>query len=116
MDQKTEQLPPMTPEQLEAEAAYAKKIFLEFSDPTPETKRKIREAIRLKKRSKAASLSTKSPTEAAVAAAEHDASFRAGIQEALDDPRPLVPHAEVEAHFAKRRSDALSKVKGLRVR
>jgi predicted transcriptional regulator len=43
-------------------------------------------------------------------AAEHDASFRAAIQEALDDPRPLVPHAEVEAHFAKRRSDALSKV------
>ena len=24
-------------------------------------------------------------------AAEHDASFRAAIQEALDDPRPLVP-------------------------
>ena len=40
---------------------------------------------------------------------EHDASFRAAIQEALDDPRPLVPHAEVEAHFAKLRADLLSK-------
>jgi hypothetical protein len=38
----------------------------------------------------------------------HDASFRAAIQEALDDPRPPVPHAEVNAHFAKLRSDALS--------
>jgi hypothetical protein len=44
-------------------------------------------------------------------AAEHDASFRAKIQEALDDPTPLIPHADVEAHFAKRRSDALAKVK-----
>ncbi len=44
-------------------------------------------------------------------AAEHDAWFRAKIQEALDDPRPLIPHAEVEAHFAKRRSEALAKVK-----
>jgi hypothetical protein len=44
-------------------------------------------------------------------AAEHDASSRAKIQEALDDPRPLIPHAEVEAHFAKRRSEALAKVK-----
>jgi DNA-damage-inducible protein J len=42
---------------------------------------------------------------------EYDAWFRAAIQEALDDPRPLIPHAEVEAHFAKRRSDALRKVK-----
>jgi hypothetical protein len=41
-------------------------------------------------------------------AAEHDASFRAAIQKALDDPRPPVPHAEVNAHFAKLRSDALS--------
>ena len=42
-------------------------------------------------------------------AAEHDASFRAAIQEALDDPRPLVPHAEVTAQFATLRSDALRK-------
>jgi hypothetical protein len=50
---KTEPLPPMTPEQLQAEAAFAKKSFLEFSDPTPETARKISEAIKLKRRSKA---------------------------------------------------------------
>jgi DNA-damage-inducible protein J len=31
--------------------------------------------------------------------------FRAAIEEALDDPRPLVPHAEVESHFAKRRAE-----------
>jgi DNA-damage-inducible protein J len=43
-----------------------------------------------------------------VKAAEHDASFRAAIQKALDDPRPPVPHAEVNAHFAKLGSDALS--------
>ena len=42
--------------------------------------------------------------------AELDASFRAAIQEALDDPRPLVPHAEVTAQFAKLRSDTLRKV------
>lgn len=44
-------------------------------------------------------------------AAEHDASFRAAIQEALDDPRPLVPNEEVKTIFAKLRSDALSKAK-----
>jgi hypothetical protein len=44
-------------------------------------------------------------------AAEHDASFRAKIQEALDDPSPLIPHAEVEAEFAKRRANALAKTK-----
>jgi hypothetical protein len=42
--------------------------------------------------------------------AEHDASFRAAIEEALDDPRPLVPHAEVTAQFAKLRSDALRRL------
>jgi hypothetical protein len=49
-------------------------------------------------------------------AAEQDAYLRAAIQEALDDPSPLIPHTEVEAHVAKRRADARSKVKGLRVR
>ncbi len=44
-------------------------------------------------------------------AAEHDASFRAAIQAALDDPRPLVPHAEVTAQFAKLRSETLRKVR-----
>lgn len=47
---------PMTPEQLEAEAAYAKKIYEKFSNPTPEVSRQVHEAIRLKRQSKAASL------------------------------------------------------------
>ena len=38
-------------------------------------------------------------------AAEHDAWFRAKVQEALNDPRPPVPHKEVKAYFAKRRAD-----------
>jgi DNA-damage-inducible protein J len=42
-------------------------------------------------------------------AAAHDALFRAKVQAALDDPRPGVPHAEVEAHFAVRRAAALRK-------
>lgn len=44
-------------------------------------------------------------------AAEHDAWFRAKVQEALDDPRPGIPHEKVEAHFARRRSAALRKVR-----
>lgn len=44
-----------------------------------------------------------------VDAAAHDAWFRAKVQEALDDPRPAVPHEEVEAHFSKRRAAALLK-------
>jgi DNA-damage-inducible protein J len=42
-------------------------------------------------------------------AAEHDAWFRAKVQEALNDPRPDIPHEKVKAHFAKRREAALSK-------
>jgi DNA-damage-inducible protein J len=42
-------------------------------------------------------------------AAEHDAWFRAKVQEALDDPRPAIPHQKVKAHFAKRRAAALLK-------
>jgi DNA-damage-inducible protein J len=42
-------------------------------------------------------------------AAEHDAWFRTKVQEALDDPRPGIPHEQVEAHFAKRRAVALLK-------
>jgi DNA-damage-inducible protein J len=42
-------------------------------------------------------------------AAEHDAWFRAKVREALDDTRPPIPHEQVEAHFAKRRSAALLK-------
>jgi DNA-damage-inducible protein J len=36
----------------------------------------------------------------------HDRWFRAKVQQALDDPRPAVPHKQVEAHFAKRRAAA----------
>lgn len=35
--------------------------------------------------------------------------IRAKVQEALDDPRPAIPHEKVEAHFAKRRAAALLK-------
>jgi len=38
--------------------------------------------------------------------AAYDAWFRAKVQEALDDPRPSVPHEDVEAHFARRRANA----------
>ena len=44
-------------------------------------------------------------------AAEHDAWFRARVQEALDDRRPDIPHEQVEAHFAKRRVKALRRRK-----
>lgn len=39
--------------------------------------------------------------------AEHDAWFRAKVQEALDDPRPAIANTQVKAHFAKRRAVAL---------
>lgn len=45
-------------------------------------------------------------------AAEHDAWFRARVQEALDNKRPAVPNEKVEAHFAKRRAKALRKANG----
>lgn len=41
--------------------------------------------------------------------AQHDAWFRAKVQQALDDPRPGIPHRQVEAHFAKRRRAAARK-------
>ena len=44
-------------------------------------------------------------------AAAHDAWFRAKVQEALDDPRPGIPHKKVEAHLATRRAAARSKVR-----
>jgi DNA-damage-inducible protein J len=43
--------------------------------------------------------------------AAYDAWFRAKVQEALNDPRPGIPHEKVEAHFAKRRATALRKVR-----
>lgn len=44
-------------------------------------------------------------------AAAHDAWFRAKVQEALDDPRPGIPHKKIEAHFAGRRAAAQRKVR-----
>lgn len=44
--------------------------------------------------------------------AAHDAWFRAKVQQALADPRPAVPHADVEARFAKRRTVAMRKAAG----
>jgi DNA-damage-inducible protein J len=41
----------------------------------------------------------------------HDKWFRAKVQEALDDPRPAIPHEQVEAHFAKRRGAAARKAR-----
>jgi DNA-damage-inducible protein J len=40
---------------------------------------------------------------------EHDAWFRAKVQEALNDPRPAIPDEQVKAHFAKRRAAAARK-------
>ena len=55
--------------------------------------------------------STSRPALAAHAAA-HDEWFRAKVREALEDPRPGVPHAEVKARFAVRRAAALKKAAG----
>ncbi len=44
--------------------------------------------------------------------AAHDAWFRAKVQQALDDPRPAVPHDDVESHFAKRRAAAVRRAAG----
>ncbi len=49
------------------------------------------------------------PAGLTVDTAAHDAWFRAKVQEALDDPRPAMPHDQVEAHFAQRRAEALRK-------
>jgi len=38
--------------------------------------------------------------------AEYDAWFRAKVQEALDDPRPGIPHEQVETYLAQRRAAA----------
>lgn len=42
----------------------------------------------------------------------HDAWFRAKVREALDDGRPDVDDAAVEARFAERRASALRKANG----
>ena len=49
------------------------------------------------------------PFEMLQSTAAHDAWFRAKVLEAIDDPRPAIPHAAVEAIFAKRRKAAARK-------
>jgi hypothetical protein len=58
MDSKPE---PMTKEQLEAEAAYAEKVFQKYSHPTPQTRRKFHDAITARRHSKAAAAPSQSP-------------------------------------------------------
>jgi DNA-damage-inducible protein J len=41
--------------------------------------------------------------------AAYDVCFRSKVQQALDEPRPPVPHAGVEAYFAKRTLTARDK-------
>ncbi|MGY2227207.1 type II toxin-antitoxin system RelB/DinJ family antitoxin [Pseudomonas gingeri] len=40
----------------------------------------------------------------------HDAWFRTKVLEALDDPRPAIAQEDIDAHFAKRRAEALRKL------
>ena len=51
---KQEEPAPLTPEEIEAEAAFCEKIYQKYSNPTPELKRKIFESIERHFRSKAA--------------------------------------------------------------
>ena len=50
------------------------------------------------------------PIELMIDEAAYDGWFRAKVQEALDDPRPDIPHEEVEAEFAARRAATLRKL------
>ena len=43
--------------------------------------------------------------------AAYDAWFRAKVQEALDDPRPMISMEEVDRRMAKRREAALARVR-----
>ncbi|MGH7077480.1 MAG: hypothetical protein ACREFU_05210 [Acetobacteraceae bacterium] len=43
------------------------------------------------------------PFSVAADPAAHEAWFRARVREAMDDPRPALPQARVEAHFTRRR-------------
>ncbi len=46
------------------------------------------------------------------AAAAYDQWFRSQVQEALDDPRPGMPHEEVSARWRRKRSQLLKKLRG----
>jgi DNA-damage-inducible protein J len=51
------------------------------------------------------------PFELTKDSAAHDAWFRAKVQEALNDPRPAIPHKKVEVYFAKWRAAARRKAR-----
>ena len=44
---------------------------------------------------------------------DYDAWFRAKVQEALDDPRPPIPHEEVKRRWAIRRAEMLKKAEAV---
>jgi DNA-damage-inducible protein J len=44
--------------------------------------------------------------------AEYDVWFRAKVREAIEDAQPAVPNHQVKERFAKRRAQALAKLKG----
>lgn len=50
------------------------------------------------------------PLELVANTEEHDAWFRAKVREALEDSRPDIADDQVEAHFARRRAAALSRI------
>lgn len=52
------------------------------------------------------------PFELTQSSSKHDAWFRVKVQEALDDLRPAIRDAEVEAYFAERRATALKRTQG----
>jgi len=49
------------------------------------------------------------PIELIIDPAAYDAWFRKKVQEALNDPRPGIPHDEADAHFAGRKAAARAK-------
>lgn len=44
-------------------------------------------------------------------AAAYDKWFREQVQEAIDDPRPAIPSAEVKKHFAAKRKELQKRIK-----
>nr|WP_299852535.1 type II toxin-antitoxin system RelB/DinJ family antitoxin [Sphingomonas bacterium] len=50
------------------------------------------------------------PIELTIDQVAYDSWFRAKVQEALDDPRPDIPHEDVETEFAARRAATLRKL------
>ncbi len=49
------------------------------------------------------------PFPLAVNADAHDTWFRDKVHEALEDPHPAIPNAQVKEHFARKRANALKK-------